>query len=261
MAIQWGYCTKASDAERFKAAGWDYVEENIQGLLQGAVGDAEWTGLATAKASPLKIPAGNSMVPATHKITGPDVDMGKLKTYMTNTCTRAAKVGMTTLVFGSAGARNYPQGFDRAKARQQIVEFLKMAAPIAQQNGVMLVCEPLNTKESNIITSVAEGMEYVNEVNHPNFRCLVDSYHFWLENEPLSNLEKAMPSIKHVHLADRDGRVAPGRSGTSDYKPFFKVLKKGGYNGLISVEAGDTGKTHGDEGKILAFLKQEWNAA
>jgi len=261
MAIQWGYCTKCTDAARFKAAGWDYVEESVQGLLQGTLPDAEWKGAETAQASPLPIPSANSLVPATHKITGPSVDAAALKSYMTAVLQRAAKVGMKTVVFGSAGARNYPDGFDRATAKKQILDFLAMAAPIAQQNGVLIVAEPLNKRESNIMNTVAESMEYVKELNHPNFKCLVDSYHFWLDNEPLKNLEAAMPSIKHVHVADRDGRVAPGRSGTSDYKPFFKVLKQGGYDGLISVEAGDTGKTAGDEGKILSFLKSEWNAA
>ncbi len=261
MAIQWGYCVKSTDAARFKAAGWDYVEENVQGLLKGTQSDAEWEDAAVAKSCVLPIMAANSLVPGDIKITGPAVNSAILKSYMTTVIQRAKIVGMKTLVFGSGGARNYPAGFDRATAKKQILEFLAMAAPIAQQNGVTIVAEPLNRKESNIINSVAEGMEYVKELNHPAFQCLVDSYHFWLEDEPLKNLEAAMPSIQHVHLADKDGRVAPGLSGTADYKPFFKVLKAGGYNGLISVEAGGTDKIHGKEASILAYLKEQWNAA
>ncbi len=261
MAIQWGYCVKCTDAARFRAGGWDYVEEGVQGLLNAFQVDVDWQGAATAKASVLPILAANGLVPADLKITGPAVDPAKLKSYITSLLQRAKIVGMETLVFGSGGARNYPEGFDRATAKKQILNFLAMAAPIAQQNGVTLVVEPLNRKESNIINSVAEGMEYVNELNHPAVKCLVDSYHFWLEDEPLKNLEAAMPSIKHVHLADKDGRVAPGLSGTADYKPFFKVLKAGGYNGKISVEAIGTDKMHGHEASILEFLKDQWNAA
>ena len=29
------------------------------------------------------------------------------------------------------------------------------------------------------MNSVAECMEYVREMNHPNFQCLVDSFHLW----------------------------------------------------------------------------------
>src|SRR5262249_33348613 len=144
------------------------------------------------------------------KITGPDANLDKLRDYMTKVTTRAGKVGTKVLVFGSAGARQIPDGFDRDKARQQIIAFAKMSAELAAKNGVTIVAEPLNRKESNVINSVAEGMEYVQAVGHPNFKCLVDSYHFWLESEPLDNLRKAMKSIAHVHLADTEGRVAPG---------------------------------------------------
>lgn len=261
MAIQWGYCTASTNGERFKAAGWDYIEESIQGFLQGTLPEGDWTGPQRLKECPLPIIAGNSMVPATHKITGPAVDADALKLYMVAVLLRAKQMGMKTLVFGSAGARNHPEGFDRTKAKDQILAFLQTAAQLAEQAGVTIVCEPLNRKESNIINSVAEGMEYVKELNHPNFQCLVDSYHFWLEKEPLKNLDAAMPWIKHVHLADEHGRVSPGESGQSDYKPFFKVLKTGGYAGGISVETSDGNKIAGKEANILNYVKENWEAA
>ena len=100
------------------------------------------------------------------------------------------------------------------------------------------------------------AMKWVEAVNHPNFKCLVDSYHFWLEDEPLKNLESAMPSIAHVHVADKAGRVAPGESGKSDYAPFFRVLREGGYDRRISVEAPPF--TEAQYGKVLEFLKEQW---
>jgi sugar phosphate isomerase/epimerase len=165
------------------------------------------------------------------------------------------------LVFGSAGARNVPDSFDRAKAREQILAFDRMSSKIAAQHGVTFVAEPLNRGESNIVNSVAEAMEYVRAVNHPNFQCLVDSYHFWLENEPLENLRAAMPWIRHVHLADKEGRVAPGESRKSDYRPFFKVLKEANYDGLISVEAPAWTSFESDAARVLEFIKKQWDEA
>lgn len=253
--MQFGVCTGFKNAPTAQAAGWDFVEENVQGLLKGL--EPQWTA---PEPSVLPTPAANSMVPGNVPIVGPNVSREQLKAYMTNVLTRAPRVGLHTIVFGSGGARNVPEGFDRNKAVDQITEFLHLIAPIAQDNGVTIVIEPLNRAECNIINTVAEGMEYVNRVKHPHIKCLVDSYHFWLENEPLANLEKAMPSIAHVHVADRDGRTAPGESGTSDYKPFFKVLKQGGYDRLISVECkGFDFPTHGT--KVLQRLKTDWAAA
>jgi hydroxypyruvate isomerase len=43
-------------------------------------------------------------------------------------------------------------------------------APIAARYDVVVVLEPLNKKECNLINSVFEGGVIVEEVNHPNFR-------------------------------------------------------------------------------------------
>ena len=67
-----------------------------------------------------------------------------------------------------------------------------------------------------------------------------------------------MPFIKHVHLADEQGRVAPGVSGNSDYRPFFRVLKNGGYDGNISIECKVTPEQFES---VLAYLKREWAEA
>ncbi|MFT3785956.1 MAG: sugar phosphate isomerase/epimerase family protein [Tepidisphaeraceae bacterium] len=141
-----------------------------------------------------------------------------------------------------------------------MLAFLRAAAPIAEQNKVTIVIEPLNKGECNIINSVAEGMTYVREINHPNIKQLVDTYHLWLEQEPLTNLRDAGRAIKHVHLADKEGRVAPGLSGQSDYRPVFRILKELNYQGCISVEAGkfDIEK---DGKSVLAYVKKAWNDA
>lgn len=259
--MQFGICTAVENSEAVKNVGWDFVEENVQGFLQGTLPDHEWAGEKRAAAAKLPILAANGLVPGAMKITGPDVSPEKLKAYMTNVCRRAGKVGMKRLVFGSGAARQVPEGFDRKRAREQILDFLRMCAPLAQESNVMIVVEHLNSKECNIITTLAEELEYVKTINHPNIRCLADSWHFWLENESLDTLREAMPFLHHVHVADKDGRVAPGEAGTSDYRPFFKVLKQGGYKGGISVEASNFTDYVHTAPRVLAFLKQQWEQA
>src|SRR5262245_53086191 len=149
--MKFGICTKVENAAAVKAAGWDYVEESVQGLLKGQTPDAEWDGLKRTTGAALSVPAANSLVPGSLPITEPNVTEDALTAYITNVLDRAKKIGIKTLVFGSAAARNVPDGFSRDKAREQIIRFLKNSVVIAKKNDVTLVAEPLNRGESNII--------------------------------------------------------------------------------------------------------------
>ena len=232
-----GIVTTVENAAAVKAAGWSFVEVTVGDLLQGQVPDEQWNGLERSRRSVLPIPAANALVPAALKVTGPAADPVLLRRFMTTVLDRAQRIGIKTVVFGSGAARMVPDGFDREQARQQILDFLRFSADLAGACGILLVAEPLNRGECNIINSVDEAMEYVKELNHPHFQCLVDSFHLWLENEPLDGLARAMPSIRHVHVSDRQDRSPPGESGQDNYRPFFHVLKQAGYDGPIAMES------------------------
>lgn len=258
--MKFGICASTDSAEIAKKQGWDYLECNAQTVLQGLVPEEQWTQREAIDQSVLPILACNSMVPASLKITGPDVDSDALARYMHNILRRAGKVGIQTLVFGSAGARNVPDGFDRQTAHRQIQDFIRMFSAVAVVHDVTVVAEPLNKGESNILNFVAEAMDDVKALEHPGYQCLVDSYHFWKEAEPLEHLRDAMPWIKHVHVADLAGRVAPGKSGTSNYQPFFRTLKEGGYDLAISVECSGLNLAE-DGARTLEFLHTQWDRA
>ncbi len=261
---KFGIVTSVDHSAAVKAAGWDFVEELVQHCLQAGVPDGEWAGPRRLGGAALSVPAANALLPPELKVCGPEADPARLRHYMATVLRRAEQVGMKTIVFGSGGARAVPAGFDRDRARRQIIGFAREAADLAAGHGVMLVVEPLNRGECNIINSVAEALGYVKELNHPNFQCLVDSYHLWLEDEPLENLRRAMPWIRHVHLADTEGRVPSGESGKHDYVAFFRVLKQAGYDRMIAVESPGFSSEAGIDAagpRVLKFLKDTWNKA
>jgi sugar phosphate isomerase/epimerase len=233
-----GLCSSVSNAATIRSAGFDFVEENVQGLLHAHDQTADqWRGADLALSSPLPVPSANSMVPGHLKITGPSADPIALAKYMTVALSRARRVGIGTIVFGSGGARAVPDGFSHTTATDQIVTFLKSVAPLAEDNGVTLVVEHLNRKECNILNGIAECADVVRRVNHPAVRLLFDSYHFWMDGLDLRELADNIDLVRHVHLADHAGRVPPGVSGKNDYRPVFALLKKAGYGGRLAVES------------------------
>jgi sugar phosphate isomerase/epimerase len=93
----------------------------------------------------------------------------------------------------------------------------------------------LNTEECNFVNSVAEGGEMVKDVNHPNFLLLADIYHMKKEGESPENIIKYGHLIQHVHVAEKEGRSAPGTTA-DDFTDYFQALREIRYNGLISIE-------------------------
>lgn len=254
-----GMYTPVENAGAMAAAGWGFIEENITEFFQGEEPDEKWRGAQRVKFSPLPVLAGNRLLPPHLKPVGSAFDLGKLQKYMSRVIRRSGQVGCKTLVFGSGAARMVPAGFERASAKAQLLEFIRMSVEIAARHGVMIVAEPLNREECNIMNGVAECMEYVREVNSPHFQCLVDSYHVWLDNEPLEPLAEAMPWIKHVHISDVEKRNVPTEESPHDYRKFLGVLKRGGYDGPIAVESPDDPRVLGEPRKILEFVKKLWN--
>jgi sugar phosphate isomerase/epimerase len=255
-----GICAPLEKAAEVKAAGADFLEVMIQTLTEPTVEDAQWKGLKVAQTSPIPIFAGNVLLPGTLRVTGPDVNPEIQKTYLTRLMSRAGKCGVKTIVFGSGAARKIPDGFSHATAWQQVIAFSRLVAEAAAANGVTVVAEPLNRGESNVLNSVGEGARLVEAVNHPSFRLLVDSYHFWLEEDSLEELKRVMPLIHHVHVADKVGRVFPGESGVADYRPFFAVIKRAGYDGAVSIEA-MAGDLSAVAKRSLDYLRSQWQSA
>jgi D-psicose/D-tagatose/L-ribulose 3-epimerase len=258
--MRFGICIPIERAGEAAAGGWEFIEEVVTRFLDASIPDSDWHGVEQANQCPLPLIAANRLVPATIKITGPDANRDVLRNYLQTIITRAGKVGIKFLVFGSGPARRVPEGFDRSRARDQMLDFIRMAMPFCSDNGVTLVAEHLYQKETNIMNSLAEAMEYVKAVNHPNFQCLVDSHHFWAEKEPMRDFEAAMPWIKHVHVSDVIGRGAPGETNDHDYRSFFAGLHRGGYDAAVTVESDDNVHFSDWSKRCLAFLKRE-NAA
>ena len=176
----------------------------------------------------------NSFIPADLKVTGPDVDKVRLDNYLASATERAAELGGEIIVFGSGAARHVPDGFSRKRAHDQILDFLESAANYAGRHGLVIAIEHLNRSETNAINSIAEAVQFADELGRSEVQVLVDFYHQMLEGEAFDEIVRAGERIVHVHVADTD-RLYPG-SGRYDYQRFAKSLADAGYNKRISVE-------------------------
>jgi len=192
---------------------------------------------AAVKSLAYPMEAVNRLFPPEMKTTGPEIDRRALDEYMAVLCRRAARIGVKVVVFGAGGSRRVPEGFDRAKAWNQLAGHLKRWGPMARDADLVIAIEPLNRKESNIINSVAEAAELARAVDHPNIRILADTFHMGRENEGIEGIASAGADLLcHVHCADPVER-APLGLGPSDHRPYFRAIKRIGYTGRVCIEA------------------------
>ena len=232
--MQFGVCAALDKADIIAGAGYDYIELSVAGDLVPDEDGMAWSAKRAAiLAMPLPVHAFNSFV-RRGRITGDNVDFPSLRRYVETALRRAQEVGGETIVFGSGGARRVPDGFNPAIAAKQIRDFLQMCAEISERSGVTIAIEPLNTKECNILTSVAKAAAFALPLNHKGVQILADTYHMEAENEPLQNIVEFAEIIAHVHTADTDRRT-PG-TGTYSHQALFAALKEANYDSRLSIE-------------------------
>ncbi len=237
--VKVGYCIGLKGLEAAKAAGFDYVELSATEIA--ALSDDEFAAEAQRiKALGIPTPTANLFLPATLKVTGPDVHPDEQMAHVHKALSRLATLGTEIVVFGSGGARRVPDGFPKAQAFAQIVDFSRRAAREARANGITIAIEPLRQQETNIINSAAEGLDLVTAVGDPNFQLMIDFYHLASEHEDPAIVLKAREHIRHLHVANPHGRVFPQAWDEFDYGPFFANLRAIGYSNRISVEASTT---------------------
>jgi D-psicose/D-tagatose/L-ribulose 3-epimerase len=252
--VQVGYCSALKNIDAAKAAGFDYLELGTSEIA--ALSDEEYEkAVAHIKQVGLPVPVTNLFLPAALKVTGPQIDRDQQMAYVKKAFARLSRLGTEIVVFGSGGARRVPDGFPKEDAFKQLVEFGKRIAPEARAHGLTVAIEPLRREETNIINSAAEGLELVTAIGDPNFQLMVDFYHLASEKEDPEIVVRAKEHIRHLHMANPQGRVFPLEWDEYDYAPFFATLRKIGYARRISVEA--SAKDFSSEApKAIALLRR-----
>lgn len=249
-----GYCTGLKNLEPAKAAGFDYVELGATEIAN--LTDDEFAAAAARiKSLGISTPVANLFLPATLKVTGPDINPDAQMAHVKKAFTRLAQLGTGIVVFGSGGARRVPEGFAKEEAFKQLVDFGRRAAREAANHKITIAIEPLRRQESNIINTAGEGLELVKAIDHPNFQLMIDFYHLASEKEDPEIVIRAKDHLRHLHFANPTGRVFPLKWDEFDYAPFFANLKKIGYDKRISMEGAT--KDLATEGPItVALLKK-----
>ncbi len=115
-------------------------------------------------------------------------------------------------------------------------EVHRQIAGYAQERNVTLALEYLNRFECYFLNTMADALDYVKRVDHPNFGTMYDTFHANIEEQdPIGIIAPAIDHINHVHISEND-RGTPGR-GHIDFASTLSALKGAGYDGGLTIEA------------------------
>ncbi len=185
----------------------------------------------------LRVPlfATNLFIPGDLKVVGPNVNEQAVLAYVEIVLQRAQEADLKMIIWGSGGSRGVPEGFDRAKAKEQFISIAKKIAALAEKHNITLALENLNRTECNFITSVSEALEIVKAVDHTNLRLCIDLYHMAKEGESPEVIATTKKYVVYCEVAEKENRTPPGVHG-DDFTPYFAALKKINYAGKIVIE-------------------------
>lgn len=259
-AVEIGVCAPPAHLDDIVRYGFNYLEPAAADIA--AMDETTFQNFkARVLASPVRCESFNSLIRRRElRVVGDDVERLNLIGYLEEDLQRCSDLGGQVVVWGSAGSRNVPPGFSRARAEDQIADFLQLAGNIAQPKGLIIAIEPLRHQESNILNTGAEALRMVRRVNHPSVKMIIDFYHLSEERESPEILWEARKEIVHFHFANPNGRVWP-RNPSEDpgYAPFFAQLRRlvvqARWRGGLSIEA--RGTFADDAAASLAFFHRE----
>jgi hydroxypyruvate isomerase len=132
-----------------------------------------------------------------------------------------------------------PLSLPRAVQRANAVRALSEAAPVAEDLGVVLVLENLNSRVDHVghfLDRSDEALDIIDEVGSPALRMLYDLYHsVVMDEDPATVIGDRIDRVAHVQIADAPGRHEPG-TGTVDWSRHMSWLASAGYRGHIGLE-------------------------
>ena len=142
-------------------------------------------------------------------------------------------VGQLNCLAGKA-----PAGVDSKLVHETFVSNLKYAAEQLKKANIKLLIEPINNFDipGFYLSKTQQAIDIMDEVDSDNLYLQYDIYHAQrMEGEIANTIQKFLPRIAHIQLADNPGRNEPG-TGEINYEYLFAYLDKIGYKGWIGCE-------------------------
>lgn len=115
-------------------------------------------------------------------------------------------------------------------------EGLSVVADRAKEMGLTLAIEIVNRYETNLINTVDQAVQLIDDVGADNLFLHLDTFHMNIEEDNLAvALRRARPYLFYFEL-DQNHRGMLS-AGTIQFEPLIEILVETDYDGVIGIEA------------------------
>jgi hydroxypyruvate isomerase len=129
-------------------------------------------------------------------------------------------------------------GVTDAVAFDTFVDNLCFAAAALDHAGIRLLIEPINGRDMPgfYLQTSAQALAVMNAVGSDNLWLQYDVYHMQvMEGDLARGIERCLPRIAHIQIADNPGRHEPG-TGEINYAFLLPHIDRLGYTGWVGCE-------------------------
>lgn len=222
--------------KKTKAAGFDIMEMGAPHLL--GMSDSELHELKSM-AQDMGIEISSNIGPAKSKDVAskdPEVRKSGIK-YISDIMKQMDKIGSKVLV--GVTYTYWPNDFsdiDKPALWSRGVESVKEFGKVATDLGIDVCLEVVNRYETVTLNTAEEGVRFCQEVDNPNVKLLLDTFHMNIEEDNIAEAFRKTGSkyIGHIHVGESN-RKLPGL-GSLDWRNIGRALNDIGYSGGVVME-------------------------
>lgn len=232
---QWGADQKKY-IEKVKSLGFDTLE--ISCALLKNISKTELDDLKSeAKAQGVTLTAGYGPS-ASENLASADENVAKNAiNFYTDILKKLEYLDIHTIGGGiySYWPVDYSKPIDKAGDWARSVKNVRTVAKIAGECGVDYCLEVLNRFEGYILNTAKEAVQFVEEVDVPAAKVMLDTFHMNIEEDSMIDaILTAGDKLGHFHVGENNRRV-PGK-GTMPWAEIGHALRRVGYDKNVVME-------------------------
>jgi 5-keto-L-gluconate epimerase len=147
----------------------------------------------------------------------------------------AVELRCMVIIGGIRGSVEAAQPTEWISSAEKGVMAIRTCVEYAERAGIVLLIEPINRYETNVVNTLEQGMDLIDQIGTSNLKLLPDTFHMNMEEPSIrKSIIKAASAIGYVHFADSN-RWAPG-CGHIDFSSVVSALRESGYTGPVDIE-------------------------